>query len=114
LSSPSQKGLGSDRWVDCSPAKPVSLPNVAKKAVWKSADDKALVECLKQQQLEGNQSDNGFKPVAWTAAAFALKGSEKQSGGALKSVKSCKDHFKTVSFCQLLIVIFVSCPLICA
>jgi hypothetical protein len=70
-----------------------------KKASWKlAADDETLVECLKQQQAAGNQSDTGFKPVAWTACVIALRGSEKRSGGGPKTAKSCKDHFGAVSF----------------
>jgi hypothetical protein len=68
-----------------------------KKASWKLADDETLLECLRQQQAAGHQSDTGFKPVAWTACALALKGSEKLSGGSPKTVKGCKDHFGTVS-----------------
>ena len=44
-----------------------------RKASWKLAvDDQTLLECLKQQQAAGNQSDTGFKTVAWTACAIAL------------------------------------------
>ena len=60
-----------------------------KKASWKlPADNKTLLECLKQQQAAGNQSDTGFKPVAWTACVVALRGSEKRSGGGPK-VSNC-------------------------
>lgn len=70
---------------------------VRKKASWKLVDDETLLECLRQQQAAGHQSDTGFKPVAWTACALALKGSEKLSGGSPKTAKGCKDHFGTVS-----------------
>ena len=68
-----------------------------KKASWKPADDEMLLECLRQQQEAGHQSDTGFKPVAWTACALALKDGEKRSGGGPKTAKGCKDHFGTVS-----------------
>jgi hypothetical protein len=45
-------------------------------AVWCTADDVALVSALTAKQAAGNQADNGWKPVVWTAAAVALRGSE--------------------------------------
>jgi hypothetical protein len=82
-------------WVQCNPATPA--PATRKKASWKPADDEILLECLRQQQAAGHQSDTGFKPVTWTACALALRDSEKRSGGAPKTAKGCKDHFGTVS-----------------
>jgi len=85
-------------WVQCTPVTPsIALAASRKKASWKPVDDEMLVECLRQQQAAGHQSDTGFKPVAWTACVLALKDSEKQSGGAPKTAKGCKDHFGTVS-----------------
>jgi hypothetical protein len=74
-------------WVPCTPAT-LSTPAPAsrKKATWKPTDDQTLLECLRQQQAAGHQSDTGFKPVAWTACALALKDSEKRSGGGKMQV----------------------------
>ncbi|KAH9980720.1 hypothetical protein BJV74DRAFT_728984, partial [Russula compacta] len=62
-------------------------------AVWCAADDAALVSALTAEQAAGNQADNGWKPVVWTAAAVALCGSELQSGSALKMDASCNTHW---------------------
>jgi hypothetical protein len=78
--------------------KPLTLEK-PKKASWRvAADEDTLLECLRQQQVARNQSDTGFKSVVWTACAAALQGSEKWSGGGLKTAKGCKDHFGAVSF----------------
>ena len=82
-------------WVQCTPATPA--PASRKKASWKPVDDEILLECLRQQQAAGHQLDTGFKPVAWTACALALKDSDKRSGGGPKTAKGCKDHFGTVT-----------------
>jgi hypothetical protein len=68
----------------------------ASKAIWKSADDAILVETLIKERELGHQTDSGFKPVAFTACAEALKGSELTSGGAPKSSGSTKDHWDKV------------------
>jgi hypothetical protein len=85
-------------FIQCNPTPLAATPATSrKKALWKPADDEILVECLRQQQAAGHQSDTGFKPVAWTACVLALKDSEKRSGGGPKTAKGCKDHFGTVS-----------------
>jgi hypothetical protein len=68
-----------------------------KKAKWSAADDATLIEALKQQARLGNQADNSWKQVVWTAAETALRGSELASGGAPKKSKGCNDHWTLVS-----------------
>ena len=67
-----------------------------KKAIWTDADDKALLDCLLEQQAAGNQGDNGWKTLVWTAAEESLKGSEERSKGSRKTATSCRDRFKSV------------------
>ena len=69
----------------------------AQKAIWTLQDDTDLVECLTEQQALGNQADNNWKVVVWTAAAEQLMGSELKSGGSVKSPNSCRDHWGTVN-----------------
>ena len=69
----------------------------ARKAIWTLQDDTDLVECLTEQQALGNQADNNWKAVVWTAAAEQLVGSELKSGGSVKSPNSCRDHWGTVN-----------------
>ncbi|KAI0364833.1 hypothetical protein BV20DRAFT_927542, partial [Pilatotrama ljubarskyi] len=59
-------------------------------------DDRTLVDTLASQAMLGNQSENGFKNVAYVAAATALEGSEEESGERAKTSQSCKDRFLTV------------------
>lgn len=70
-------------------------PAGKKKAVWSPEDDKALLYCLLEQQAAGNQGDNGWKKVVWTAAVEALK--DNGGKGGSKTWTSCRDRFKTVS-----------------
>ncbi|KAF8233318.1 hypothetical protein L208DRAFT_1166817, partial [Tricholoma matsutake] len=58
--------------------------------------DTTLIEVLTEQQALGNQSDSGWKSLAWTAAADKLKGSEKRSGGAPKTAGSCNSRWQTL------------------
>ncbi|KAJ8693953.1 hypothetical protein PTI98_008890 [Pleurotus ostreatus] len=67
-----------------------------KKAIWTDADDKALLDCLLEQQAAGNQGDNGWKTLVWTAAEESLKGSEERSKGSRKTATSCRDRFKSL------------------
>jgi len=76
----------------------------AKKAIWTARDDATLVQCLIEQQALGNQADNSWKKVTWTACAEALAGSELISGGAKKTAVGCKDHFNNVSIFVLCII----------
>lgn len=62
-------------------------------AIWTSADDETLVGVLKAQRTAGNQADNGWKKVAWTAAAAALVGASR---GGVKSWTGCRDHWRLV------------------
>jgi hypothetical protein len=73
-----------------------SQPSKGPKAVWKSHDSALLIETLLKEREAGHQSDTGFKPVAWTACAAALRGSEIWSGGAAKTATSAHDHFAKV------------------
>ncbi|TFK86406.1 hypothetical protein K466DRAFT_600361 [Polyporus arcularius HHB13444] len=59
-------------------------------AVWRSCDDAILVKVLKEQRDAGNQADNGWKQVAWNAAAAALVGGP----GGVKSWTGCRDHWR--------------------
>ena len=70
-------------------------PSKSTKAVWKSQDSALLIDTLLKER-EAGQSDTGFKPVAWTACAIALKGSEVKSGGIAKTASSARDHFAKV------------------
>jgi len=71
-------------------------PSKSTKAVWKSQDSALLIDTLLKEREAGHQSDTGFKPVAWTACAIALKGSEVKSGGIAKTASSARDHFAKV------------------
>jgi hypothetical protein len=76
--------------------KGASQPSKSTKTVWKSQDSALLIETLLKEREAGHQSDTGFKPVAWTACATALKGSEVLSGGITKTASSARDHFAKV------------------
>jgi hypothetical protein len=67
------------------------------KTCWSSADEAKLVEVLTAQKKAGNMSENGWKPVAFTAVVAALQGSEKVSGGAVKTVTTVKSRWQRVS-----------------
>ncbi|KAI0354583.1 hypothetical protein OH77DRAFT_469275 [Trametes cingulata] len=69
---------------------------MAQRARYSAQDDHTLIEALTAQAALGNQSENGFKGVAFVAAAAALEGSEEDSGGRAKTVQSCKDRFLTL------------------
>ncbi|KAF9493225.1 hypothetical protein BDN71DRAFT_1376645, partial [Pleurotus eryngii] len=66
------------------------------KAIWTDANDKALLDCLLEQQAAGNQGDNGWKTLVWTAAEESLKGSEERSKGSHKTATSCRNRFKSL------------------
>ena len=67
-----------------------------KKAKWTSADDVTLIVTLQDEQAKGNQADNSWKAVVWTACEQALTGSEERSRGAPKRVKGCQNHWSLV------------------
>jgi hypothetical protein len=67
------------------------------KAVWTDHDDRLLINTLLDEREKGHQSDSGFKAIAYTACMEALAHSESESGGALKTAKSCQDRWTTVS-----------------
>jgi hypothetical protein len=71
--------------------------NKSIKAVWRSQDSTLLIDTLLKEREAGHQSDTGFKPVAWTACALALQGSDVVSGGIVKTASSAHDHFGKVS-----------------
>lgn len=52
-----------------------------KNARWSKEDDRVFVDVLKDQQSKGNQADNGWKRIVWTACEQALRNGEIQSGG---------------------------------
>jgi hypothetical protein len=72
------------------------LAPTLKKAVWLTVDDAAMIQVLTEQQVAGNQSDNGWKSLVWTLVAKALQGSEELSGGAAKTPTTCSGHWGKV------------------
>ena len=71
-------------------------PRAPKRVVWKSGDDGILIGVLMEQASAGNQSDNGWKSLVWTAASLALEGSELKSGGAPKNDEACLSRWYKV------------------
>ena len=72
------------------------ISRAPKRVVWKSTDDGVLVGVLTEQASAGNQSDNGWKSLVWTAASLALEGSEAKSGGAPKNDEACLSRWGKV------------------
>ncbi|KAJ7939971.1 hypothetical protein B0H13DRAFT_1450797, partial [Mycena leptocephala] len=53
--------------------------------------------CDSIQKAAGNQTDNaGWDSSAWTARAADLEGTEKQSGGAMKTSDACQTRWTTL------------------
>lgn len=71
---------------------------------WSDANDATLLAALKKAMDNGMKSENGWKPATWTICAEDLKGSEKVSGGAVKSAIACSRRFTNVSLCSGLFV----------
>ena len=65
-------------------------------AKWSSANDATLVETFRAEKLNANWGDNGPKPVVYTAAERALKGSESISGGGPKDIQAIKNRWQKV------------------
>ena len=61
---------------------------------WSSADDAIVVNTLRKQKLLGFQAENGWKPLAWSAVANALK--EAVQKGGEKTAMKCQDHWVNV------------------
>ena len=58
-------------------------------------DDKILLEVLKIEKANGNQSDSGWKSSVWTTVLNALKKDGSNKGGE-KTVSKISDHFSNV------------------
>jgi hypothetical protein len=71
-------------------------PGRRKNAKWSREDDAVFIDLLTTHQSKGNQSDNGWKKIVWTACEEALRVGEKQSGGGPKTASGCKDHWLSV------------------
>jgi hypothetical protein len=70
----------------------------AKRCRWNPACDMILITQLLAEKAAGNQTDNaGWHQPAFTACAVALRGSEKDSGGATKAADTCQTRWGTVS-----------------
>lgn len=87
------------------PVNAVIIPDVAGQALWKPADDLALVNALAVQKAAGLQSDSGFKTTVWTYVSKAVWLYGQRLGGTKTSDK-CKEHFRTVSHFALHIIAF--------
>ena len=74
-------------------------------AVWRSCDDATLVSVLKAERDLGHQADNGWKGVAWHAAAAALVGGP----GGVKTWTSCRDHWRLVRIKANLVISPTNC-----
>ncbi|KAK7689262.1 hypothetical protein QCA50_007953 [Cerrena zonata] len=77
------------------PVNAVIIPDVAGQALWKPADDLALVNALAVQKAAGLQSDSGFKTTVWTYVSKAVWLYGQRLGGTKTSDK-CKEHFRTL------------------
>jgi hypothetical protein len=58
-------------------------------------DDKVMLEVLKMEKANGNQSDSGWKSSVWTAVLNALKKEGSNKGGE-KTADKISDHFSNV------------------
>ncbi|KAF8065310.1 hypothetical protein FPV67DRAFT_1671582 [Lyophyllum atratum] len=64
---------------------------------WNAECDSTLLVELKAQKANGMQTDNaGWKGDVWTACAVKLAGTEKRSGGAVKTAKACLTRWTTL------------------
>jgi hypothetical protein len=73
-----------------------SISTCPKKAKWLSSDDATLIKTLQDEQEKGNQADNNWKKVVWTACEHALAGSELVTATAPKKAKGYQDHWSLV------------------
>ena len=64
---------------------------------WSSSDEATLIDTLLKARDEGLQSENGWKPTAYTLAEQALEGSEVMSGGVKKTLQPIKTRWQRVS-----------------
>lgn len=71
---------------------------MASSATWSSADEKVLVQIMKQAKADGDWGDNNPKKNVWTDCEKALAGSEKISGGAPKNQGAIKNRWQCVCY----------------
>lgn len=68
---------------------------MSKRCRWSPQDNRIFVDTLLAQKAAGNQAQSGWKSVAWTAVAAALK-KAAVGGRAEKTSTKCSDHWFTV------------------
>lgn len=110
MASSEKENLSVNNRADSKPATQKSSdekPSKSTKAVWKSQNSALLINTLLKECKAGHQSDIGFKPVAWTACAIALKGSEVKSRGIAKTA-SIVWRKAVQSVCELLMVSLIA------
>src|SRR4051794_211045 len=74
------------------------------KTCWTSNDEATLVEAFLEQKRAGNMSENGWKPCAYNTVVTTLNGSEKISGGAVKTLTTVKSQWQQVCVSQACMV----------
>ena len=79
---PPRKGKGKARGPNCQ---------------YTELDDKIMLEVLKMEKANGNQSDSGWKSPVWTAVLDALKKDGSNKGGE-KTSDRISDHFSNVLY----------------
>ncbi|KAJ6472233.1 hypothetical protein DFH09DRAFT_1110397 [Mycena vulgaris] len=63
---------------------------------WNADCDALLIGQLLAEKAAGNQTDNaGWHQASFTACVTVLKGSEKRSGGAVKTADACLMRWST-------------------
>ncbi|TFK64063.1 hypothetical protein BDN72DRAFT_775130 [Pluteus cervinus] len=70
-------------------------PAAAPRCIWTSDDDVVLLQVLRQEKVNGGQSDSGWKSVVWTTALAELK-VKGDNKGAPKTASKISDHFANV------------------
>ncbi|KAJ7760868.1 hypothetical protein DFH07DRAFT_957399 [Mycena maculata] len=76
---------------------PDSNPEKNKRSRWNTDCDAILIAQFIAEKAAGNQTDNaGWHQAAFTACAKALAGSEKKSGGAVKTADACMTRWGTL------------------
>ena len=66
-------------------------------ALWTAENDLTLVTTLSHQKLAGNTYKKGWRHEAYQAVVSELEGSEKVTGGAVKTMAMVKSRWQRVS-----------------
>lgn len=68
---------------------------------WSEANNTLLIKTMTMQKVAGSWGDNNPKPTVWVACKKVLASSEKESGGAPKTIGVLKSQWKKVLYINI-------------